>query len=84
MTSQAKLDMPEVERLPRFEHYVRVQFIGEDGFTEPVSNIADEHWEPQPSRDPREFAEALAVCLELYFADHEVTHRTWVETWIRY
>ncbi len=84
MTSvQARMAMPDAKREVRFEHYVRTQFMGEDGYTEPVSNVSEEHWSPLPTRDPHDYAEALAVCLELHHEDHEVKFRVWVETWIR-
>ena len=77
------MDLGDVERVVRFEHYVRTQLIGEDGYNDPVTNIGEEDWEPVPSRDPQQYAEALRVCLEHHHEGHEFKCRVWVETWIR-
>ena len=80
---QTAMDMPEVKREPTFESFVREQFVDAEGYRSPVTNIDEETWEPILSRDPKEYAEALAVCLERFHEDHEVKFRCWVETWIR-
>ena len=78
-----RLGMPLTEWLPEFLHYVREQYVHEDGYTEPQSNVSEEYWEPASSATLEGFAEALAVCLELYHDDHTGRMRTWVETLVK-
>ena len=72
----------DVTRIPVPTCYVRRQFVGVDGFKEIPTNVSEELWEPVLTRAPAEYAEALTVALELFYEDHEVRNRTWVETWI--
>lgn len=83
-TRQTAMEMPELERVALFTHYVRTRFVGEDGYTEPVSNAADDVYESgSPSRDAGAYVEALEACVNFATEDEEAKVYYWVETWIR-
>ena len=71
-----------VPKVPVPTCYVRRQFVGVDGFKEIPTNVSEEHWEPILTRAPEEYADAVTLAVELFYEDHEVRNRTWVETWI--
>ena len=85
MNSQERL--LDAERLPIPSVYIRQQFLfaqpGELDMFEPVTDAPEDQWEVVPTRDPNEFAEAIACVLDLYHDDHEVRLRTWIETIVR-
>ena len=72
----------DVTRVPVPTCYVRQQFLGADGYKEIPTNVFEEHWEPRLTRAPEEYVDAMTLALELFYEDHEVRNRTWVETWI--
>ena len=83
-TRQTAMEMPDVERVATFTHYVRTRFVGEDGYTEPATNADEDVYESgNPTRDPAAYIEALEACLQYATENHEAKFYYWVETWIR-